>query len=239
MSGPVAGLVGNLLENMSAKNEASVFISDAQREKIIHSVISSYYEDSTASVIFDTNRSWCARMPLIQALYPESKVIACVRHMPWIIDSIERLVQRNVFQPSSIFNYLSGGTVYSRANGVAGSDGMVGYAYDALKGAYFGEQARDRLMLVQYESLTREPQKTLATIYKFIGEKPFKHEFDKVEFDATEFDTKAGTPGLHEVRKKVAPNERKTVLPPDLFSRFENDAFWVNPQLVREGVQIV
>ena len=52
-----------------------------------------------------------------------------------MIDSIERLIQRNVFSPSSIFNYSAGGTVYTRANGVAGQDGMVGAPYDALKQA--------------------------------------------------------------------------------------------------------
>ena len=239
MSGPVAGMVGALLENMSGKNEYSVFIEDAQRERIIRSVIEGYYADSPANVIFDTSRTWCARMPLLNILYPESKVIACVRHMPWIIDSVERLVQRNVFQPSSIFNYLSGGTVYSRADGIASGDGMVGYAYNALKEAYFGEHAAGRLMLLQYETLVQDPQKTIAAVYDFIGEPSFKHDFDNVAFDATEFDKKAGTPGLHEIRSKVAANERSNVLPPDLFKRFENDSFWLMPALQRNPIPII
>ena len=39
-----------------------------------------------------------------------------------MIDSIERLIQRNVFSPSSIFNYTAGGTVYTRANGLASQE---------------------------------------------------------------------------------------------------------------------
>jgi hypothetical protein len=35
------------------------------------------------------------------------------------------LVQRKVFGPSSILNYSVGGTVYTRANGVAAQDGTV------------------------------------------------------------------------------------------------------------------
>lgn len=239
MSGPVAGMVATLLENMSGKNEYSVFISDEQRERIINAVIDEYYANSDADVIFDTSRAWCARMPLIKKIHPDAKVIACVRHMPWVIDSIERIVQRNIFQPSSIFNYLSGGTVYSRADGVAGADGMVGYAYNALKEAYFGEHAAGRLLLLQYETLAKDPQKAIAAVYDFIGEQPFKHDFESIQFDASEFDKKAGTPGLHEVRAKVTSNERVTVLPPDLFKRFENDAFWSNPAVHRSGVQIV
>lgn len=120
MSGPLAGLFGALLTEMSARNEFSIFIDDAKRERILHGLFDSYYGDSDAQVVVDTNRFWCAWMPAIAKLFPEAKVIACVREVPWVIDSIERLVQRNVFSPSSIFNYSSGGTVYTRANGVSG-----------------------------------------------------------------------------------------------------------------------
>jgi sulfotransferase len=47
-----------------------------------------------AEVIFDTNRGWCAWTPAIARLFPDARVIACVRELPWVIDSIERLVQR-------------------------------------------------------------------------------------------------------------------------------------------------
>lgn len=239
MSGPVAGLLGTLLENLSGKNEFSVFIDDHQRRRIAESVFNSFYADCEAEVVFDTNRSWCARMPLLNQLHPQSKVIACVRHMPWVVDSIERLVQKNVFQPSSIFGYLAGGTVYSRAEGVAKADGMVGYAFNALKEAYFGDYAPGRLMLLQYETLVSDPQKAIAAVYQFIGEVPFAHDFEHIEFDASEFDRKAGTPGLHHVRPQVAHQERTTVLPPDIFNRYVNDAFWLDQTRHRDGVLIV
>ncbi len=161
-----------------------------------------------------------------------------MRELPWVIDSIERLVQRNVFSPSSIFNYSAGGTVYTRAKGVAAQDGMVGAPYDALKQARYGAQ-RDRLLLVQYETLTTDPAKTMHAIYTFIGEPTFEHEFDRVDYDVTEFDERAGTPGLHTVRGEVKAEPRASLLPPDLFNRFVNDAFWRNPQNISEGLQVV
>ena len=239
ISGPVAGMVGALLEKMSGKSEHSVFISDEQRQRIILAVINEYYAESHSSVVFDTSRAWCARMPLIKKLYPDSKVIACVRNMPWIIDSIERIVQRNVLQPSSIFNYSTSGTVYSRADGVASSDGMVGFAFNALKEAYFGEFAENRLMLLKYETLVSDPMKAIASIYRFIDEPIFNHDFENISFDASEFDSKIGTPGLHEVRSKVSMNQRGSVLPPDLFKKYERDAFWENPSIARSGVDII
>ena len=234
MSGPLAGLLGSILERMSAKNEFSVFIDDSQRENIIRALIESFYEDNKSEVIFDTSRSWCTHSTLLKTLYPQSKVIACVRDMPWVIDSIEHLVDKNVFQPSSIFNYLSGGTVYSRVDSVAGGNGMVGYAFNALKQAYFGEHAPQQLMLIQYETLVSDPQLALKKVYEFIGEPLFKHNFNDIQFDVAEFDQRAGTPGLHTVRSKVKENKRDTILPPDIFSRFEKDAFWRNPDVVKK-----
>lgn len=238
MSGPLAGLFTDLLTKMGGSSEFSVFTSDEQRQRILRGLFDNYYADSTAEVIFDTNRAWCARMPALSSLFPDSRVIACVRQVSWIIDSVERLVRRNVFSPSSIFNYTLGGTVYTRANGLASADGMVGYPFDALKEAFYGEHS-SRLMLVQYETLASNPAKALDAIYDFIGEPHFQHDFEHVEFDAEEFDRRAGTPGLHKVKPRVAAQHRQTVLPPDLFRRFENDAFWRNPALNPHGVRIV
>ncbi len=74
MSGPVAGLVGSLLGEMSGSNEFSVFIDDAQRQRVLRGVIEGYYADTPAVAVFDTSRAWCARMALLKTLYPEARV---------------------------------------------------------------------------------------------------------------------------------------------------------------------
>ena len=238
MSGPLAGLFGSLLGEMSARNEFSMFIDDTTRERILRGLFDNFYAERSAEVIFDTNRYWCGWMPAIARLFPDAKVIACVRELPWVVDSIERLVQRNVFSPSSIFNYSAGGTVYTRAKSVVAPDGMVGAPYDALKQACYGAQ-RDRLLLMQYETLTTDPAKAMHAIYSFLGEPAFEHDFGHVDYDVTEFDERAGTPGLHTVRGTVKAEPRETLLPPDLFNRFANDAFWRDPQRIPAGLRVV
>ncbi|MEE6175734.1 sulfotransferase family protein [Mycobacterium sp. 050134] len=238
MSGPLAGLFGALLGEMSGRNEFSVFIDDAKRERILRGLFDDFYGDCAADVVFDTNRGWCGWMPAIARLFPNAKVIACVRELPWVVDSIERLIQRNVFSPSSIFNYSAGGTVYSRAQQVVAPDGMVGGPYDALKQACYGAQ-RDRLLLLQYETLTTDPAKAMQAIYRFIDDPVFEHDFDRVDYDVTDFDERAGTPGLHTVRGTVKAEPRETLLPPDLFNRFVRDAFWRDPERVPAGLHVV
>ncbi len=238
MSSPVAGLVHALLGEMSARNEFSVFFTDAQRQRLLRSVFTQYYADAPQPVVVDTNRSWCARMDLLAQLFPQARVIACVREVSWIVDSIERLVRRNVFQPSILFQFQAGGTVYTRANALAAPDGLIGHAYDALKQAFYGTHS-ERLMLVQYESLVADPERVLAAIYDFLEEAPFAHDVEHIAFDAADYDAQAGTPGLHTVRPRIAAEPRETLLPPDLFRRFANDAFWKDPKNHPRGVRIV
>jgi sulfotransferase len=239
MSGPVAGMVGAMLGNMSAANEYSVFIKEEQKNRILRGVIENYYgPEYSAEVVFDTNRIWCARMSLLETLLPESRIVACVRNVSWIVDSVERLVRRNSLSPSAIFNYQTDGSVYSRSEALSGGDGMVGGPYNALREAFYGEHAR-KLLLVQYETLSSDPQRVLDAVYQFISEPPFSHDFDNVLYEADEFDQRSGTPGLHAVKKKVGAVPRETVLPPDVFNRFANDAFWLNPQANLKNVPIV
>jgi sulfotransferase len=239
MTSPVGSLFTALLRQMSQENEASVFIDDAQRAAILTAVFQAYYHDAREKVVFDTNRLWCTKLPALAELFPQAKVICCVRHVPWILDSVERLIRRNKFEPSRIFNFDPGGTVYSRVEGLGSGSGMVGFAWNALREAFFGEQS-DKLLLLTYETLTSDPRRALEALYAFIGEPAFAHDFDNVEYDAAdEFDARLGTPGLHTVARAVRPSERETILPPDLFRRVEQDSFWRNAELNTRGVPVV
>src|ERR1700721_2937044 len=90
VSSPVAMLCGNLLHSMSGATEFGSFFTDNRRRAIIHSIFDAYYADAPSDrVIFDTNRTWTTRLPLLTELYPQARIICCVRDVAWIIDSIE------------------------------------------------------------------------------------------------------------------------------------------------------
>jgi len=239
MTSPVGGIYTAMLGAVSRKNEAAVFIEPDQKRALLTGVFENYYHAiGEEKVVFDTNRIWCSKMAALTQLFPDAKIIACVRHVPWIMDSIERLERRNAFDLSGIFGFDAGSTVYTRIGRLAGSDGMVGYALDCLREAFYGGYA-DRMIVVTYEALTRDPDGTLKIIYDFLGEAPFEHDFDNVEYSADDFDAGLGSPGLHTVRRKVEFIERPSILPPELFARYENDAFWMNPDLNVHQVPII
>ena len=239
MTSPVGGLYMALEGALSRRNEAAVFIGEDQRRDVLRGLFTNYYQALQAEkLVFDTNRAWCAKLPAITQLFPHARIICCVRSISWIMDSVERLLRRNAFELSGMFGFDPGGTVFTRVNRLATSDGMVGFALDALKEAFFGQQA-DRLILVEYQALARDPDATLQHLYGLLDEPYFAHDFDHVEYEAEDFDLALGTRGLHTVRRKVEWIERDTVLPPELFARFENDMFWRLPQAEARGVAII
>jgi sulfotransferase len=226
MTTPVGAMYLALEGAMSRRNEGAVFISEEQRRDVLQGLFASYYRAiEKDKVVFDTNRIWCTKLPALMQLFPAARVICCVRDVPWIMDSFERLVRKNAFELSGIFGFEPGSTVYTRVNRLASSDGVVGYALDALKEGFFGEQAT-RLVLLEYEALVRVPRSALQLLYGFLDEPLFEHDFDNVEYQADDFDIALGTPGLHTVRRKVEWIDRQSVLPPELFLRFTNDMFW-------------
>jgi sulfotransferase len=94
--------------------------------------------------------------------------------------------------------------------------------------------------LVQYESLARSPQDTIASIYEFLGEEPFAHDFGNVVYEADEFDRSAGAPGLHRVAREVRYVERPTILPGEVFKKLDKPlTFWKDASRNIRNVKIV
>ena len=216
-------------EAMSEDNEFSAFISPEQKLAWIASIFSAYYHpQADKEIIFDTNRLWYSKLPLIRKLFPEAKVICCVRNIPWIMDSIELVIRRNPFDVSRLFNNpAERATVYSRTETLSQGSRLVSYAYNTIKKAFYSEQSAS-ILLVNYELLTIMPGKTISLIYQFIGEEPFNHDFDNVQYNKEpEFDKKQKTQGLHQVRGLVDFKPIKTILLPDLFELFDGRSFWV------------
>jgi sulfotransferase len=239
MSSPVGSLFMALQAAMSRRNEASVFIDESQKRELLKGLFDNYYYSiHPKQLVFDTNRAWCSKLPTLVRLFPDSKVVCCVRHVPWIMDSIERLIRENAFELSGIFGFESLNTVYTRVNRLAASDGLVGLAIDALREAFWGENS-NRLILIGYEALAKDPVDTLKRLYSFLKEPWFEHDFNNVEYEADDFDFALGTPNLHKVRRKVEWINRTTVLPPELFNRFANDAFWAYPELNTNNVPVI
>lgn len=226
MSSPISVLMQTVLEQMGASGEFYTFFDNHKRREICQAIYWAYYQDKQEKeVIFDTSRVWTARLHQLVELFDDFKVICCVRNPAWIMDSFERIYRKNPFDYSKMFSPQSRQTVYSRCEALATISGPLGSSWTALKEAYYGDFS-NKLLLVDYDILTQHPGKSLKLLYQFIDEPWFEHNFDNVEYVEDEFDLGLGVKGLHAVKGKVRFSPRRTILPPELFVKYEGMAFW-------------
>jgi sulfotransferase len=219
-------LVSHFRSQIEVSNEVPSNEFDEQRLKhILTSTVDSFYYNVSKPIIFNTNRLWTNLLPEIKALYPYTKVICCVRDINRIIDSFERMHQKNPFTISSVYGKSVDLNVYTRSHSLMVEGGVVKLPYDSLKSAFTGPHS-DMLMLVEYDILTKNPEGTMKAIYNFIGQPYYNHDFNDVESSYDEYDSNIRLKGLHTTQKVVKHTEKAYILPPDILNQYSNLEVW-------------
>jgi sulfotransferase len=240
VTSPVASLVMPLLHNMSGASEFAPFFDDQRRRTMIRGLFDSYYAGVPADhVVFDTNRTWTGKLALFNDLYPNARVICCVREIGWIIDSIERVLRKNPLQLSKTLDFKPGSSLYSRVETLMNSErGLIGMAWSNLREAWFSQHA-DKLIVIDYEKLVRAPEPMLRRLYQELGEPWYAHDFDNLSHDEPDYDAHLGMPGMHKVRRKVETQNREASIPPDIFASYAHLSFWLQPEMARKGILVL
>jgi len=220
---PLATFVKGMLETLVSEPGMKTVFPEERRANTIRGMIDGYYEHIDKEVIFNTNRAWTFLTPQVKHVYPNAKMIVCVRDVNWVLDSFEQAHRR---QPMDV-NTVTGGpgkSVYERVEMIMTEQGIVGFPYVGIKQAITSNE-RNMLMLVEYDDLAKSPEKVMRAIYNFIDEPWFEHNFNNVEASWDEYDKEIGIT-LHKVRKKVEFTSRKSILPPDILNKFNNMEVW-------------
>src|SRR6266700_3481221 len=117
---PVGNIVTNAFAAMGPSNEADSFVSDDQRREMLRGLVENFYYNDEHPIIFDTNRRWTANASLVHELFPDSKIICCLRSPAAIVNSFERLFQSHPLSLSVIFGARANTTVYERVADLMG-----------------------------------------------------------------------------------------------------------------------
>jgi sulfotransferase len=228
ISGPAARMVRAIVTEAQAQGGYRIQCPEEKRRKLIRGLLHTYYEESN-EVAFDTNRGWTLMTALMKDVSPKTKMICCVRDIPWILDSFEQLLRKNPYSVSSLFSPEESVDVYSRASSLLRPDRTVGFALNGLKQAVYGGE-REMILMVNYDDLCRAPEAVMRDIYAFLEEPYFNHDFKNVEASYDEFDQDVNLQGMHKVRKELTHIVREPILPPDLWHQTDALSFWKQPQ---------
>jgi sulfotransferase len=225
ISGPLARFARAVVDQSNAQGGYKTECPPEKTKKIITGIFNNYYDDPNKEICWNTNRGWMLLLPMLKDLFPQTKVIACVRDVPWILDSFETLVRKNPYSTSSLFPADANINVYTRCRYLMNESSPLGFAYNALKHGITSAE-KPMVMLVDYSQLCMFPQSTMQAIYKFVGQPYFEHDFNNVEASYDEFDSEVNLPGLHTTRKQVEWIPRETILPPDIIQAYSGLEVW-------------
>lgn len=228
ISSPVQGLVSSTI-NVITGSESNHLIDEDRRKHILRATFNAYYDAVEPDTVFDTSRGWTAKTSLLKALYPQTKIICCVRDLAWILDSFERISAKNNLWNASLTDNESNQTVTTRCDALMDvkKEGQV------VKPYYFLEEGLllnpDMIMLVEYESLCKKPESVMRELYNFIGKPYYDHDFKNVDYDNEVYDKALNMKSLHTVRKEVTWQERPTILPLSVWDKYSGKEFWRKP----------
>lgn len=225
ISSPVQSLVSATI-NIITNSESNHLIDEERRKKLLRSLFNAYYESVEQPTIFDTSRGWTSKTSLIKTLFPQTKIICCVRDLFWILDSFERIAAKNSLYGATLTDDEAKQTVTTRCDALMDvkKEGQV------VKPYYFLEEGLllnpDMIFLVEYEGLCKDPEGTMRKIYAFIGKQYFEHDYNNVEYENETYDQALNMKSLHTVRKKVSWEERHSILPKSVWDKYAGKEFW-------------
>jgi len=228
ISSPVQGLVASAI-NVVTGGETNHLINEDKRKTILKGLFESYYSDVKQPIVFDTNRAWTAKTSLLKDLFPQTKIVCCVRDLFWVLDSFERITAKNSLYGAALTDDESCQTVTTRCDALMDvkKHGQV------VKPYYYLEEGLllnpDMIMLVEYESLCKKPESVMREVYNFIGKDYYAHDFNNVEYENEVFDRVLNMKDLHTVRKQVSWKERPSILPKSVFEKYAGKEFWRTP----------
>jgi sulfotransferase len=226
IASPVQGIVNNAIDFMTGC-ENNLNLTEDRRRNILLSIFEGYYKHIEKPVIFDSSRGWTKSTTLLQELFPTTKILCCVRDIPWIINSFELINKKNPFHSSTLVKQECNDNVFSRSDGMMDKNGgVIAGPWICLQEGYAINP--EMIYFVEYENLCKNPEKEMRTIYEFLEKPYYAHDFENVEYSNENFDRSCNLKDLHTVRKRVEYKEQKKVLPPEVWEKYEtmNMEFW-------------
>lgn len=208
---------------------------DRRQEDLLRGMCSSWYRQRKKPwdkdyveypICFDKGRGWAFNSELFTKLFPQGKIIVCVRDLRSIFASIQR---QHVKTPSLDGRPMLDRTVAKRYQSFfSDKDGAVGQhlrgVEDLCRRAAMGAR---NLHMIRYEDFVKRPRWILADLYDAIGEPNFeRHDFNNVESTAIDCDPVWNSKFSHQTKRKIEapdPEAWKRYCHPDIAEAMFND----------------
>ena len=239
-SGPMSPVLP-MIENLeSFIPDCEPYIASSkplQAHKVLSSIIHNYYSDIEEEVVFDKHRMWPKYINYIEGYVKEkAKIICPVRDIDEVVVSFLKIIHKN--KNTEKLNPIDRDVLLndwplndiSRSKIILRERGYVDTCITAMKRAVDAGLS-DRLLFVEYRDLVMNPEYVFKSIYNFLEEEYYDHDFKKIKNNNEVKDEEYySLKGLHDVREKleITSYNPKDYLDEDIINECKKLEFWRN-----------
>lgn len=165
-----------------------------------------YYESLTdKKYVVSKSRGWLNTYGTIADIYEDVKVICMVRDLRDIVASLEKRYRNTPYDAKQFVNFAEMKfTTYEKRIEFYLTNAPLVFTLDVLKDFIIRPES-ENVLFIKYEQLLNSPEKVMDAIYKYLGIKKCKHDFNKIKQSTFENDTIHGIFGDHKIREKLEP----------------------------------
>ena len=206
----------NLLEGAKAQfTNAAEFKASENQELMLQAWrnfckagLTAYAETlSDKDYIFLKGRGYKSNIQWLENFLGESpKMVCMVRNMKGIVASFEKMHRKNPDKISQWYveGELRGTTVEKRVDMYV-QNAPLGHSIDQIKDL-IQQGLQDKVLFVRAEDLCADPKRIMTDLYKALGMKNHKHDFNNIEQTTHENDVIHGLDNdLHKIKNKIEP----------------------------------
>ena len=153
----------------------------------------------------DKSRGWGYHYQMLNAFYPDPKIVCMIRDPRAIFSSMEKNHRKNEGINADIVNHskMAGITTKQRVASWSANP-PVGMALQRLE-QLVHQGTADKMLFVKFEEFTADPLTQIHRIYNYLEVDTFHHDFNNVEQITVEDDAVYGPYGDHTIKKEIRP----------------------------------
>lgn len=188
-------------------------LSESERFKAgVRAYLHAYFQDK--KVVFDKNRAWVNKLPMMDRLmgHSDSKIIFCYRNPVEVFQSIESKYQQTILMENvdEMNNEIGFATLINRVETFISQNFTLMSTPVSLLEDALNQGLGNRILIVRYDALCSQPQKTLDEIHEFVGEDKMAYDFSQLKQTTFENDAAYNYKFSHRIREgevKYSPTQ--------------------------------
>jgi sulfotransferase len=193
-----------------------------QARNITKAILPAFWQHRSEQIIIDKGRGWAKNMLTANVLFDQKiKVVVNTRDLPSIMASWLTIINA---QPGCFVDKSIRGKGFPVTDETRMAEMWFGMVKDCMEGLQqIKREVPDQIILVDYESLVKDPVNELDKIHEFLQLPSHKYDFDNIKNDTVDDDLLAwGLEGLHRIRPKLDKTamQAREILGDVLYERF-------------------